>query len=71
MYFPTGRRSSNRDGPSPSRQKAGGKLNKSVRRYIITSETVPGSAFRVQGLNLMDTSHNVSQNLENLSYAIE
>jgi len=35
MYFLLERRSSNRDGPSPSRLKAGGKLNKSARRYII------------------------------------
>jgi len=35
MYIPTGRRPTIRDFPSPSRQKAGGKLNKFVRRYII------------------------------------
>jgi hypothetical protein len=46
MYFLSGRRSSNRDGPSPSRQKAGGKLNKSVRRYIIPKQS--GSRFGVQ-----------------------
>jgi hypothetical protein len=46
MYLFIEGRSSNRDGPSPSRQKAGGKLNKSVRRYIILK--LSGSRFRVQ-----------------------
>jgi hypothetical protein len=67
MYFPIGRRSSTRDGRSPSRPEAGDKLNKSVRRYIIASKTVSGSAFRVQSLKLMDTSHNINKNLENPS----
>jgi hypothetical protein len=46
MYFLLGRRPSNRDGPSPSGQKTGGKLNKSVRRYIIPR--LNGSRFGVQ-----------------------
>ena len=46
MVFLSEHRSSNRDGPSPSRQKTGGKLNKSVRRYIIPKQS--GSRFGVQ-----------------------
>jgi hypothetical protein len=53
MYFLIGHRSTIRDGRSPSRPEAGGKLNKSVRRYIISSETVLGSGFRVQRLQQM------------------
>jgi hypothetical protein len=69
MYFLLGCRPSNRDGPSPSRPKTGGKLNKSVRRYIILK--LSGSGFKVQRLQPMDTAADVNQNIAYPSYPIE
>ena len=71
MVFLLRRRYSGRDGPSASSQKAGGKLNKSVRRYIIHYGKVPGSGFNVQRLQSMDTAAEIDQNPAYPSYLNE